>query len=137
MIQKAVNNMAYLTYDEYTNLSIKPIALDQFEALIISASNVLNGVTRNFYKFNDLAADVEFRRESFKLALAAQIDYFHNFGALTSDDITGIQSISLGRTNITLNGNTNASFSGYNLSHEALNYLYPTGLLYRGLKGGC
>jgi len=66
--------MAYLTYDEYKNLGFADIDQTEFDKLLKKAEDVLDSVTRSFYRFHDLETDIPFRRDKFKKALACQIE---------------------------------------------------------------
>src|SRR5690606_27449359 len=92
--------MAYLTYDEYTQFGFSEIEEDEFNRLLPKASDVLNAVTRDFYVFNDIDDDVEFRRKKFKKAIAAQIEYFHDMGATSSHGLNEPSTVTIGRTTV-------------------------------------
>jgi hypothetical protein len=68
--------MAYLTYEEYLGMGFAEMEEGEFDRLLKRASDVIDGVTRSFYRFNDMEKDVSWRREQFKKAVAAQIEYF-------------------------------------------------------------
>lgn len=131
--------MAYLTFDEYEALTgADGNKQSSFNANLQKASAVLDSVTNNFYKFNDLATDkVTFRANRFKQALCAQIDYFIEIGGNTFEAVNKApQSFSLGRTNISNGSRYNAS--GQNKTKQLVTediyiYLEGTGLLYRGV----
>jgi len=92
--------MAYLTYDEYIQLGFAEIEKTEFDRLLPKASDVINSVTRDFYVFNDIDDDVEFRRERFKKAIAAQIEYFHDMGATSSHGLNEPSTVTIGRTTV-------------------------------------
>lgn len=129
--------MPYLTYEEYKEFSFTDLKEGEFKKLIKKASGVLDTITSFFYKYNDLEDDYPFRKEQFKLALGAQIEYFHEVGATTNEGVNSTpQSFSAGRTSV-----SNASSyktTGKNekksiISEDALMYLSGTGLLYKGV----
>lgn len=131
--------MAYITFDEYKELSAAANDnVDKFNANLSKASAVIDNITNNFYQFNDLETDkVKFRADRFKLALCAQIDYFIEVGGNTSEAVNKApQSFSVGRTSISSGSRNNAS--GQNETNQLVAkdvyiYLEGTGLLYRGV----
>lgn len=50
--------MPYLTYEEYIDFGFESIEQTEFDRLVKKASDVLDHVTRNFYQFNELEAEV-------------------------------------------------------------------------------
>ena len=131
--------MAYITFDEYKELSAAANDnVDKFNANLSKASAVIDSITNNFYQFNDLETDkVKFRADRFKLALCAQIDYFIEVGGNTFEAVNKApQSFSVGRTSISSGSRNNAS--GQNetnqlVAEDVYIYLEGTGLLYRGV----
>ena len=121
--------MPYLTYEEYQHWGTASVDEEDFLKLLQKASDVVDSVTRSFYQFNDIEQDVPFRREQFKKAVAAQIDYFADMGATSAHMLTNVQSVTVGRTSMTLNGGSGGSI----VSQDTLRLLAPTGLLYRGV----
>lgn len=124
--------MPYLTYDEYKFWGNASVTEEAFPKLLQKASEVIDDLTRAFYRFNDINMDVPYRREQFKKAVAAQIDYFDDMGASTAHGLANIQSVTIGRTSIT--GGATAGAGGSILSGDALAYLRYTGLLYSGVR---
>ena len=131
--------MAYITFDEYKELTAAANDnVDKFNANLSKASAVIDNITNNFYRFNDLETDmVKFRADRFKLALCAQIDYFIEVGGNTFEAVNKApQSFSVGRTSISNGSRNNAS--GQNETNQLVAkdvyiYLEGTGLLYRGV----
>ena len=131
--------MAYITFDEYKELSAAANDnVDKFNANLSKASAVIDNITNNFYQFNDLETDkVKFRADRFKLALCAQIDYFIEVGGNTSEAVNKApQSFSVGRTSISSGSRNNAS--GQNETNQLVAkdvyiYLEGTGLLNRSV----
>ena len=127
----------YLTYGEYKEFGFEDIEEDQFNKLIRKASDMVDSITRHFYKFNNIEGDVEFRREQFKKAVGAQIEYFHEVGSTTYEGINSApQTFQAGRTAVSNTSRFNASGSNETkslLSEDALLYLRDTGLLHRGV----
>ena len=131
--------MAYITFDEYTELTAAANDnVDKFNANLSKASAVIDNITNNFYQFNDLETDkVKFRADRFKLALCAQIDYFIEVGGNTSEAINKVpQSFSVGRTSISSGSRNNGSGQSETnqlVAEDVYIYLEGTGLLYRGV----
>lgn len=131
--------MAYITFDEYKDLTVAANDnVDKFNANLSKASAVIDNITNNFYRFNDLETDkIKFRADRFKLALCAQIDYFIEMGGNTFEAVNkSPQSFSLGRTSIS--GGSRYNASGQNETNQLVTedvyiYLEGTGLLYRGV----
>ena len=128
--------MPYLTYQEYLDFGFSEIEESEFDRLLPKASDAVDGVTRHFYKFNNLSDDVPFRQEQFKKAVAAQIEYFYDMGATSSHGINEPEHVQIGRTSISKGGR---SFGGQDesknnlVSDDVYFYLSETGLLYRGI----
>ena len=124
--------MAYLTYNEYISFGFTEIDETEFEKLLPKASDVIDSVTRSFYKFNDIEQDVPFRREQFKKAVAAQIQYFYDKGGTMSHEVDSPLTVNIGRTSI-LMGEKNQQRANTIISPDAIRYLSGTGLLYCGI----
>lgn len=124
--------MPYLTYAEYQDLGFSEMDETEFGKLVKKASDVIDGITRFFYQFNDIEDDVEFRRNQFKKAVAAQIEYFNDVGATSSHEINNPLTVQIGRTQVGMGAN-NQKEANTLVSSDAYTYLKGTGLLYRGL----
>ncbi len=128
--------MAYLTYEEYKKFGFESIEEIEFDKLIRKASDVVESVTRYFYAYNNIDDDVKFRREQFKKAIAAQVEYFHEMGATTSYGLNEPTTVQIGRTSMSSGsrGSQNAQAPKNDIvSSEVYMYLAHTGLLYRGI----
>ena len=127
--------MEYLTYDEYIQFGFAEIEKTEFDSLLPKASDVVDSVTRSFYKFNDLENDVPFRREQFKKAIAAQIQYFHDMGGASSHELNEAQTVTIGRTTVSTSNRNSSQEKSKNklISDDVFMYLRYTGLLYRGV----
>lgn len=127
--------MAYLTYQEYIDLGFPEIGEAEFNKLLPKASDVIDSVTRSFYKFNDIEQDVPFRREQFKKAIAAQVQYFHDMGGTSSHELEVAETVTIGRTTVSsARGNSsNETKTNSIISHDALMYLRDAGFLYNGV----
>lgn len=124
--------MAYLTYQEYIDLGFPEIGESEFYKLLPKASDVIDSVTRSFYKFNDIEQDVPFRREQFKKAVAAQIQYFHDMGGTSSHELEVAETVTIGRTTVSSARGSSSNKTKKNsiISIDALMYLRDAGFLY-------
>jgi hypothetical protein len=126
--------MPYLTYIEYQELGFAEIEQTEFDRLLKRASDAVDGVTRHFYKYSNLEEDVSFRREQFKKAIAAQIEYFHEMGATNSHGLNEPSTVQIGRTVLSVGAkNSQQSPQNHLISKDVYFYLKDTGLLYKGL----
>lgn len=128
--------MPYLTYDEYKSFGFSEIEETEFNKLVKKAGDVLDSVTGFFYKQNVLEDDIEFRKEQFKKAVAAQVEYFQDMGATNTHGLNEPGSITIGRTTVS-KGNRNSSGANEKqnsiVSEDVYMYLRGTGLLYKGI----
>ena len=122
--------MAYLTYQEYIDLGFPEIGEAEFNKLLPKASDVVDSVTRSFYKFNDIEQDVPFRREQFKKAIAAQIQYFYDIGGTSSHELEVAGTVTIGRTTVSSTNSSNETKKNGIISIDALMYLRDAGFLY-------
>lgn len=126
--------MDYLTHEEYNSYGFSKVDEEVFNQLINKASDVIDNVTRRFYVFTDIEMDVQWRREAFKKAVAAQIEFFHETGSSTTHGLNEPTQVTIGRTSI--GGRHGSSSNGDNkplISNDSLIHLQGTGLLYRGV----
>ena len=126
--------MAYLTYQEYINFGFAEIDEEEFNRLLPKASDVIDGITRSFYRFNDMEKDVSWRREQFKKAIAAQIEYFHEMGATNTHGLNEPTSVTIGRTTINTRNNAQKDIRNDLVCPDVFLYLKDTGLLYSGVR---
>lgn len=115
--------MGYITPDEYVQLS----GLDpphNIEELIVQASIMIDALTMHrIYTFTSLSDWVQQR---VKCATVEQVTYLDQNGGAEGDSLT---SVSLGKfsySKSTVNTRRYASM--------VIDYLLPTGLLYRGIE---
>lgn len=130
--------MAYIGYSEYLAFNCTEISEEDFERLVGRSEAYIDNLTRNFYQFNDLESDNEFRKNKFKKAIGLQIEYMYSSGASNNYEINTPQTWSIGRTNVS--EASRYSHNGKNeepsiISDDAILALSGTGLLYRGLGG--
>lgn len=124
--------MPYLTYEEYISLDFEEMEQSEFEGLVKKASDVLDSVTRYFYRHNDLDKDISFRKEQFKKAVACQIEYFHEMGGTSTQSINSPLTVNMGRTQV-MTGTENQRKRNNLVATDVYVYLQGTGLLYSGI----
>lgn len=124
--------MPYLTFEEYQDIGFSDVTVDDFPKLERKASDVLDSVTRDFYQHHDLETDVPLRRDKFKSAVAAQIEYFNDMGGTSAHELNNPLSVSIGRTSISSGAKNQAKLNTI-VADDVYMYLRNTGLLYSGI----
>lgn len=98
---------------------------------------MLDHVTRKFYHRADLETDYDWRRDAFKQAVAAQIEYFSELGGFTSESLNNEpQQQQIGRISVAKVARINATGQVDErtlLSKDAYIFLEETSLLSRGI----
>lgn len=131
--------MPYLTFEEFRENSLNDeLTEEEFSKLLPRASSILDIHTNNFYVFNDLNDDFEYRANRFKQALSAQIQYFAETGTTSYYELNKTpQSFSAGRTSVTNSSSYNPRGQNEStplVAEEVYLLLEGTGLLYRGVR---
>ena len=129
--------MAYLTFTEYEELGYTSLEEDDFNNLIAKASTFIDSQTRDFYHYNDLETDIEYRKTKFKKAVALQVEYMHQSGATSTYDANTPQSWSIGRTSVSeasRYSNTGRNEAPSIICEDAVLALSGSGLLFRGVR---
>lgn len=129
--------MAYLTFTEYEELGYTSLEEDDFNNLIAKASTFIDSQTRDFYHYNDLETDIEYRKTKFKKAVALQVEYMHQSGATSTYDANTPQSWSIGRTSVSESSrysNTGRNEAPTIVCEDAILALSGSGLLFRGVR---
>lgn len=129
--------MAYLTFTEYKEIGYTSLEEDEFNNLIAKASTFIDSQTRDFYHYNDLEKDIEYRRTKFKKAVALQVEYMYQSGATSTYDANTPQSWSIGRTSVSeasRYSNTGRNEAPSIVCEDAILALSGTGLLFRGVR---
>lgn len=127
--------MALLNKDEFQKLTgIVPDA--DFDKLEKAAETMINPLTGMYYELHSIDEDTDINRVNwFKKALALQIQYMSDIGASSTYEMAqkDIKSVSIDGTSVSTGTSpTDSATNGvYNL---ALEYLFYTGLLYRGIS---
>ena len=127
--------MQLLSQKEFQELTSKSTNAD-FDTLEKAAENMINPLTRMYYERNSIDEDTDTNRVNwFKKALALQIEYMDDIGATSTYEMAqkDVKSVSIDGTSVSTGTSpTDSATNGvYNL---ALEYLFYTGLLYRGIS---
>lgn len=117
--------MAYIDYTYYTDTyKGVPIDADTFLRLSDRASDVIDQLTN--YQIGDITQYPEWMQTLIKKAVAAQVEYFVYAGEQVTHGDVGFSDVRIG--NFSYSSGTQAA-----ISPAVINYLRPTGLLYRGV----
>lgn len=123
-----------LSFEEYKKLG-GTADKNNYPKLEQNAEDLINPITHDFYVCNSIDTDEDtYRVKCFKKALELQIEFTNSLGASTPYDMAqqSITSVSIDGTTVSTDMSIKDLTQGgiYNL---ALEYLYRTGLLYRGI----
>ena len=127
--------MAYLTYEEYRDLSIVLVDEVTFKKLYKIATRVLSFETNDYFDYNDFNDSSEWIQNKYKEAITLQIDHMHTTKQTSTHSANSQPaSVSLGRTTVSSrNGQSNKTERKSLISEDVLMVLSNTGLLYRGV----
>ncbi|MEX3715755.1 hypothetical protein ABFV99_25590 [Cytobacillus horneckiae] len=129
--------MAYLTYEEFKEISQRDIDENEFNKLLPKASAVIDNVTSHFYQRVNIEKDNTWRVNKFKQALCTQIEYFYVLGATTFEELNNApQTFQAGRTSVSNASRYNPSGANESkplISEDVYIYLEGTGLLFSGV----
>ncbi len=119
--------MPYLTQKEFVDMGFDEVT--DFDKLEKRAEVAINLYTQGIYqRYIDFENEVDYRKQSVKLAMAFQIAYLDVSGIMTADDKQTMASVSIGRTSISYGGSQSGSAGqAYNLSLDAENALKQAG----------
>lgn len=126
--------MSLISKDEFQELTgVVPNA--DFDKLEKAAESMINPLTGMYYERHAIDEDTDTNRVNwFKKALALQIQYMSDIGASSTYEMAqkDVKSVSIDGTSVSTGTSpTDSATNGvYNL---ALEYLFYTGLLYRGI----
>ena len=128
--------MKYLEFKEYEELGGKATN-KRFVSFYPKASVLLDNVTDYRYIKNDLTKDIDFRKNRFKMALVAHINYFDEMDADTFESLNKMpQTIQIGSTTVSNGSRYNAAGANESkplVPDDVYICLEGTGLLYRGV----
>ncbi len=128
--------MAYLTFEEFEEISQIELTQEEFDKLCPKASDLLDHVTSYYYVKNDIDFTNKWIASQFKKALVTQIEYFKEVGGTSFESMNSSpQSFSAGRTSVTQNQrNSNQQITKELVAEEVYIHLSSTGLLFRGVN---
>lgn len=120
--------MSYIDEDYYLNTFKGETSNEDLSLIISRASDMVDILT--MYKIKDINSVDAFTKNQVQKATAAQTEFIIKNGGLANLDVaSSSESVTVGKFSYS---NSNAN-SKERYSATALEYLFPTGLLYRGL----
>lgn len=127
--------MAYLTFEEYRDLSTVLVDDATFNKLYKTATRVLSFETNDYFDYNDFNDSSEWIKNKYKEAITLQIDHMYTTKQTSTHSANSQPaSVSLGRTTVSSrSGQSNKTERKSLISEDVLMVLSNTGLLYRGV----
>jgi hypothetical protein len=136
--------LSYVTFTEYTKFGYKELEKNEFDHLIAKSCDYLDGMTNNYYLYNDIKADTnKFRVTKFKKAccVMTELMFATGWGTTQEDGVSDDSGWRIGETSwlppTKSASATTAELSSGNASVVTLDNVYiilsGTGLLSRGL----
>jgi hypothetical protein len=130
--------MAYIDKQYYDN-EYKGVPIsdeDTFSRLAERASDIIDQMTGYLLHGQEFTQFAQFIQTQVKKAVAAQIEYMASFGGeLASHGGGGFSSVNIGNFSYSEGeGTKNLSRNEQRTSPAVIEYLRPTGLLYRGVN---
>lgn len=120
--------MSYIDEDYYLNNFKGETSNEDLSLIISRASDMVDILT--MYKIKDINSVDAFTKNQIQKATAVQTEFIIKNGGLANLDVaSSSESVTVGKFSYS---NSNAN-SKERYSATALEYLFPTGLLYRGL----
>jgi hypothetical protein len=126
--------MPYIDYTYYVDtFKGTSISSEQFDLLVERASDLIDQITSYNLQGVDLTQQHQLIQNNVKKATAAQVEYMVTQGGELSIHGGSPASVSIGKFSYQASSEQQPI-----ISPAALNYLRPTGLLYRGVSvNGC
>ena len=123
--------MAYLTLEEFQEISSIELTQEDFDKLLPKASDLLDYITSHRYVGSN-----NWVASQFKKALVAQIEYFNEIGGTSYESMNNKpQSFSVGRTSVSQHHrNSNQQTTRELVAEEVYIHLSGTGLLFGGVN---
>lgn len=129
-----VINKPLLTFEKYQDLGGTVLEPD-FEKLESDAEDVINPLINFFYLHKDIDTDRDEERVWLvRKAITLQIDFTSRLGSSTPDEMTknDVKSVSIDGTSVSTDTSPLDSTTD-GIYNVALEYLYRSGLLFRGV----
>ncbi|MFC0271124.1 hypothetical protein ACFFIX_06620 [Metabacillus herbersteinensis] len=122
--------MPYIDYTYYTN-TFKGTSLtqEQFDRLVVRASDLVDMITSYVLHGVEFTQLAQLIQDNVKKATAAQIEYMDSLGGELTIHGGSPSSVSIGNFNYQDSGEGQQV-----ISPIVINYLRPTGLLYKGVS---
>lgn len=127
-------NKPLLTFEKYHDLGGTVLKPD-FKKLEHDAEDVINPLINFFYLHKDIDTDRDEERVWLvQKAIALQIDFTSRLGSSTPDEMAknDVKSVSIDGTSVSTSLSP-LNFTQHGVYTVALNYLYRSGLLFRGV----
>jgi len=123
--------MPYVDYGYYTE-SYRGVAIEegQFNSLVVKASDAIDMVTSDALQGIELSQQPIFLQEKVKKATAAQVEYMAMNGGETAMHGGSPSSVNVGNFSYS----ESEGMGSQRVSPAVMDYLRPTGLLYRGVS---
>ena len=127
-------NKPLLIFEKYYDLG-GTVSEPDFEKLESDAEDVINPLIGFFYQHKDIDTDLDEERVWLvRKAITLQIDFTSRLGSSTPDEMAknDVKSVSIDGTSVST-GLSPLSFTQHGVYTVALDYLYRSGLLFRGV----
>lgn len=123
--------LSFADYQKMGGTLLEP----DFEKLESDAEDVINPLINFFYLYKDIDTDMDKERVWLvQKAIALQIDFTSRLGSSTPDEMAknDVKSVSVDGTSVST-GLSPLNFTQHGVYTVALDYLYQSGLLFRGV----
>lgn len=127
-------NKPLLTFEKYHYLG-GTVSKSDFDKLESDAEDVINPLINFFYQHKDIDNDLDEERVWLvRKAITLQIDFTSRLGSSTPDEMAknDVKSVSIDGTSVSTDLSP-LNFTQHGVYTVALNYLYRSGLLFRGV----
>lgn len=122
--------MPYVDYEYYKNNYLGGLVDEtDFPKLSLRASEMIENICS--YKIGSLELKSPFIQDKIRKATCAQIDFIEINGGIDFLDEVNTSSVTLGK--FSFSGPSNEFEGNSKISNRVYEYLWPTGLLYRGM----
>ncbi len=128
-------NKPLIDYETYQELGGTVLGPD-FEKLESDAEDVINPLINFFYLHKDIDTDMDKERVWLvQKAITLQIDFTSRLGSSTPDEMAknDVKSVNVDGTSVST-GLSPLSFTQHGVYTVALDYLYQSGLLFKGVR---
>ena len=137
-----------IDYAEYQNLGFTKLTKEQFDGEKEMANVLIENITQCYYSdyyghsltddLNSTDSFIKRRALLYEKAICVQCEFQNDFGSTPMEQAQNqsINSVSIGKTSVNYDKNTNISYTKGDSGVCTLAYrmLYPTGLLFCGVR---